>query len=128
MLITDDFLREHFEYAMGETTEKARFIGRVEDDVVLGVAAIYNYDGKSCEAAWEGKTGWMTLGFLRLLHDYIFNQLGCVRVTSLIDESNEKALKQAKRVGFVEEGRLRKGAENCDVLVFGMLKEDFKYV
>ena len=127
MIITDDSLREHFENVLGGTTDKARFIGRVENGEVIGVAAVYNYDGSSCEAAWEGKKGWMTLGFLRLLHDYIFNQLGCRRVTSLIDESNEVALKQAKRVGFVEEGRLRKGAEDGDVLVFGMLKEDFKY-
>ena len=128
VLITDDSLRPFFEDVLGETSEHARFIGRVEDDKILGVAAVFNFDGRSCEAGWCGDKGWMTLGFLNLLHDYIFNQLKCVRVTALIDASNETAIKQAERVGFQLEGRLREGAEDGDKLVYGMLKKDYKYV
>lgn len=127
MLITDDSLRPFFEDVLGETSEHARFIGRVENDKILGVAAVFNYDGRSCEAGWCGDKGWMTLGFLNLLHDYIFNQLKCVRVTALIDASNETAIKQAERVGFQLEGRLREGAEDGDKLVYGMLKKDYRY-
>ena len=127
VLITDDSLRPFFEDVLGETSEHARFIGRVEDDKILGVAAVFNFDGRSCEAGWCGDKGWMTLGFLNLLHDYIFNQLKCVRVTALIDASNETAIKQAERVGFQLEGRLREGAEDGDKLVYGMLKKDYRY-
>lgn len=69
----------------------------------------------------------MTLGFLNLLYDYIFKQLGCVRVTALIDASNETAIKQAERVGFKREGCLRDGAEDGDVYLYGMLKKDYRY-
>ena len=127
VLITDDSLRAYFEDVLGDTTEKARFIGREEGGRVLGVAAVYNFDGRSCEAAWCGDKGWMTLGFLNLLHDYIFNQLGCARCTALIDASNETAIKQAERVGFKREGCLREGAEDGDVYVYGMLKKDYRY-
>ena len=127
VLITDDSLRPFFEDVLGGTSEQARFIGRVEDDKILGVAAVFNFDGRSCEAGWCGDKGWMTLGFLNLLHDYIFNQLKCVRVTALIDASNETAIKQAERVGFQLEGRLREGAEDGDKLVYGMLKKDYRY-
>lgn len=127
VLITDDSLRPFFEDVLGGTSEHARFIGRVEGDKILGVAAVFNYDGRSCEAGWCGEKGWMTLGFLNLLYDYIFEQLKCVRVTALIDASNETAIKQAERVGFQLEGRLREGAEDGDKLVYGMLKKDYRY-
>lgn len=127
MLLTDDSLRPYFEDVLGETSEQARFIGREENGHILGVAAVWNYDGRSCEAGWCGDKGWMTFGFLTLLHDYIFNQLKCVRVTALIDASNEVAIKQAERVGFVREGCLRQGAEDGDVYLYGMLKKDYRY-
>ena len=127
MLITDDSLRAYFEDILGETSEYARFIGREENGKILGVAAVFNYDGRSCESGWCGEKGWMTLGFLNLLHDYIFDQLKCVRVTALIDASNQVAIKQAERVGFKLEGRLREGSEDGDKLVYGMLKKDYKY-
>lgn len=127
MLLTDDSLRPYFEDVLGETTDKARFIGRVEDGKILGVAAIYNYDGHCCEAGWTGERGWMTRGFLMLLFDYIFNQLNCKRCSVLIQDDNPTAIKLAEKIGFIREGCMRQGWEGGDLFLYGLLKKDFRY-
>lgn len=127
MLLTDEHLREYFEDILGETTELARFIGRVENGKIIGVAAVFNFDGHTCEVGWAGDRGWITRGFMILLTDYIYRQLGCVRCTSLIEAKNEHAVKQAEKIGFVLEGCIREGAPSGDVLVYGMLEKEFRY-
>ena len=127
MLITDESLRPYFEDVLGETTDKARFIGRIENDKVIGVAAVFNYDGHTCEVGWTGEKGWINRSILIFLTDYIYKQLGCVRATALIQANNPHAAKQAEKIGFVREGCLREGAPSGDVWVYGMLKEEFRY-
>ena len=51
------------------------------------------------------------------------------RITALIDPENEMAEVQARRMGFVYEGFLRRGFDGQrDALLFGMLPEDCKYL
>jgi len=51
------------------------------------------------------------------------------RITALIDSTNEHAEVQARRMGFIYEGFLRRGFDGeRDALLFGMLPEDCKYL
>jgi hypothetical protein len=60
---------------------------------------------------------------LRTVFKTLFTQ--AVRVTALIDPANERAVSNARRMGFLYEGFLRKGVEGRrDALMFGMLAED----
>jgi hypothetical protein len=54
---------------------------------------------------------------------YPFNQLGLGRVTAEIDESNQRSLRNARKLGFVEEGRKR----GSNVIVMGLLKNEFVF-
>jgi len=57
----------------------------------------------------------------------LFSQ--AVRITALIEPGNERAIKNARQLGFVYEGFLRLGVEGRrDALIFGMLREDCRWL
>jgi RimJ/RimL family protein N-acetyltransferase len=59
---------------------------------------------------------------------YPFQQLKLKRITAAIRADNEPALAIAKRNGFVEEGRKRKAAGDCDEVIMGLLAEECAHV
>jgi hypothetical protein len=64
---------------------------------------------------------------LRTIFTALFSQ--AVRITALIDPANQTAIEQTRRMGFVYEGFLRMGVEgNRDALIFGMLRDDCRYL
>lgn len=126
-LVTDPELRGYFERHAGRIGSKAVFLGKWSDHL-QGVVAIWNYNGVNCEAGWVGEPGWLTREYLRLVFAYIFDQLGCTRITGRINACNDTALAMSQRLGFVHEGTMRSAAKDGgDVLLFGMLKQECKY-
>lgn len=64
---------------------------------------------------------------LRAIFTAAFAQ--AVRLTAEIEPHNRRALRQVQRMGFVYEGFRRKGLEGeRDVLCYGMLREDCKFL
>lgn len=57
---------------------------------------------------------------------YPFKQLKCQRVTAIIDAKNKRARKMVRRLGFVEEGKLRRAGKTGDMFIYGLLPEDLK--
>jgi hypothetical protein len=69
----------------------------------------------------------MTRRLLRTIFKTLFTR--AVRVTALVEPSNERVLRQVKRLGFVYEGFLRMGIEGSrDALIFGMLADDCRWL
>ena len=69
----------------------------------------------------------MTQRTLRAIFTAAFSQ--AVRLTAEIEPHNRRALRQVQRMGFVYEGYRRMGLEGSkDVLCYGMLREDCKYL
>jgi RimJ/RimL family protein N-acetyltransferase len=66
----------------------------------------------------------------RLLINYGFQQLNLHRISSTALAFNEGSIKLHKKLGFVEEGRLRqamfKNGQYHDVVQFGILREEWK--
>ena len=96
-----------------------------------GIAGIFNIEFKY---PWEGYVNvvvldqrCMTRRVLRAIFRAAFAQ--AVRLTAEIEPDNRRALRQVQRMGFVYEGYRRKGLEGSrDVLCYGMLREDCKYL
>lgn len=67
---------------------------------------------------------------VRLLVDYLFSGYDVQRISAITDELNLPAQKLLQATGFQLEGRLRKASfrdgENRDMLVYGLLKEDWQ--
>jgi RimJ/RimL family protein N-acetyltransferase len=66
---------------------------------------------------------------LRWLCEYVFSTLGYHRIEFKLDATNAKALSCYRKVGFVEEGRLRKHfwreGKWRDTLEMAMLEEEW---
>jgi RimJ/RimL family protein N-acetyltransferase len=76
-----------------------------------------------------GEPGWLTPLSLRVFFSYAFEQLSCVRITTIAAKSNRKARSLNERLGFVLEGVLRDGRGiGHDAVAYGMLKRDCKWI
>lgn len=103
-------------------------LGWVTDEGEL-IAGVYfnNYDQQSVvlNVAAKPKRRWLDRRSLWMIFNYVFEQLGCARVTSFVPESNEKAIKLNRQVGLVQEGALERAAPGGErMLIFRMLREE----
>jgi hypothetical protein len=100
-----------------------------ERDGKLLCGVVYNHFSGSDIAMHVAGTGyWATPAALRVFFSYPFEQLKCQRVTAYVAFKNAKCLTLVNRLGFVPEGRLREGMPNDDLMVFGMLRRECRWL
>lgn len=67
---------------------------------------------------------------LRLLHGYGFDEVGLDRIWAECYAFNEPGIKLLKKLGYVEEGRLRnhvfRGGQRVDSVMLGLLREEWR--
>jgi len=78
-------------------------------------------------AAEPGKI-WAKPKILYALFSYPFNQLKCRRVTGFVASQNAHTLPFDKKLGFVEEGRLRDATPEGDMIVIGMRRSECRWL
>lgn len=72
---------------------------------------------------------WLTRQFLYKAFWYPFEYLKCTRVTGIVSSKNREAQVFDEHIGFIKEGLLRKaGSENEDLIIYGMLKEECRFL
>ncbi len=76
----------------------------------------------------DGSRTWCTREFLRVAFAYPFIQCRYRRVTGLIPARNEQALKFNRALGFTEEGFIRHGMPDDDVIIMGLLREECRFI
>lgn len=112
-------------------------IETLEDGYYIGGCGINSLDWKNRVAEigiFIGDKEYQNQGYgtdaLKVLLRFIFDQLNLHKVALKVLSFNERAQKVYKRLGFVEEGRLRQERyiDGCyhDMLVMGILKEEFE--
>lgn len=97
----------------------------IERDGQVIAGAIFNcFTGPDIEMTIAGQ-GW-TREFIRMVGAYVFDQLGCERVS--ITTEQEKVVGLAQRIGFQKEGLKRNlfGKDRHGVCL-GALKDEWKY-
>jgi RimJ/RimL family protein N-acetyltransferase len=77
--------------------------------------------------AAEGKR-WMNRQILFAAFDYPFNQLGVRRITGLVPGKNMQARGFDEHIGFRLEGVMRNALKDDDILVYGMLREECRWL
>lgn len=101
----------------------------VREGVIKGVVVYSDYTPTNVNMSIviEG-AHCMSRAGIRAVFRYPFLQLGVKRITGLIAESNARSRKNALNFGFIEEGRLRQFLPDEDVIVYGLLKADCKWL
>ena len=97
--------------------------------LVAGV--IYNNFGganANMHVGAEEGARWMTRDFLRAAFDYPFNQLKLRRLTACVHSNNRRAIRFDEHLGFKYEGTQRHYYTDGDMLIFGMLREECRFL
>ena len=97
-------------------------------DNIVGIVAFFNYRWPSIEVGFfcdDFRWALNRDGIIEVLN-YPFVQLRCHRITALVEKKNTVARKMVQRLGFVEEGKLRKAGQNGDLFIYGLLPQDLK--
>jgi len=102
-------------------------IGYERGGTLKGAIVFTQYSGSNIVIACALEAP-LTRRFLRAIFYYPFLQLGCRRVTALIDEDNARSRRLVESAGFELEGRMRQATLQGDVLIYGLLKEHCKWL
>lgn len=127
-----EFLSEEtgIDYGMCDFTDPRWFCvtKRREDGTLMGVVAaeFKTWFDVHFNAA-VADPSFMSKRLLAAIFRTLFSR--AIRITALIEPGNERAIKNARQLGFIYEGFLRMGVEGRrDALIFGMLREDCRWL
>jgi RimJ/RimL family protein N-acetyltransferase len=99
------------------------------DEIQAGIV-FERYTGESIELHIGANPSkrWLTREFLNLWFHYPFVQLGVNRITANIATKNTSARKLAEHLGFIKEGLLREAMGGDDLIAYGMLKRECRFI
>ena len=121
-----DLHRAYLEDRLGYTFQPdAVFIATVSP---YGAAGFERWNGSDIEVHYGGEPGFLRRPFLRAMARYVFVQLECDRITGRIPADRPEAAKLGLRLGFKHEGTLRRAHKGTDILIYGMLKEECRWL
>jgi RimJ/RimL family protein N-acetyltransferase len=106
---------------------RAQAIGFGENGRILAVLAVTGMDSRKWNAELSLASvggNWATRGILKKIFSYPFEQLGVGRVTAVCRVSNTKIIRFCLKLGFKQEGVLRRFRGDEDAIVLGMLREE----
>lgn len=98
-------------------------------DFVAGVV-FTNFRQTDIEVSCAGETpaAWRP-EVCRAIFKYVFEQLGCVRCTSITVKANRKARTFLEGLGFQLEGNVRLGYDGQrDALIYGLLRSECRFL
>lgn len=100
----------------------------INGDIVCGVVfEDYNGVNASIHVAGIGKY-WLSRTFLYSVFDYAFNQLKLKRLTGLVAQGNDAALRFDLNLGFKVEAILKDAHQTGDIYLLVMRPEDCRYL
>ena len=97
-------------------------------ELVAGV--VYNeYRGHSIHISMASShPKWATREVIATILSYPFVQLKCERLTAYTGRSMTHVRQFLERVGFQQEGIVRRGFADDDCVIYGMLKDECKWI
>jgi len=104
-------------------------IGVQAGDKIIAAAVYHDFRDGQIEASIAASSRrWATRSVLHTLFAYPFLQVGANRLLVTCNEANEKAMKMNSQLGFTQEGRLRQMYAPHDAIIWGMLKDECKWI
>jgi RimJ/RimL family protein N-acetyltransferase len=109
--------------------DKGSAIGftNLDDEIVAGV--LYeNFTGASITATIAIESGTtLPASFIRYILEYPFEELGVKKIFAMIAETNGRSAAFVKKLGFVEETRVKDYFEGGDMIVFACTPESCEW-
>ncbi len=104
-------------------------LGWVRNGKLVGGVVYNHFSGKNIcmHVAGIGKS-WLTPEFLHAAFDYPFGQLKLARVTGLVPKKNKAARTFDEHLGFRLEGCMRHALPHDDLLMYGMLERECRFI
>jgi len=99
----------------------------LERDEELGAGVIYeNWNPRSiwCHIAVEGR---LTPKYLAAIFDYPFNICQVDKIIVPVGSENDESLRLVKKMGFVEEGRIKDGRPDGDIVFLTLARDSCRY-
>ena len=123
-----EFVRKHAPHSEGGFKDYVA-IG-LEDKGELVAGCVYNeFRGHSIHISMASVTPrWASRRTIRAFLAYPFVQLKVARLTAYTGRSMTSVRKFLERVGFRQEGILRKGFADDDCVVYGMLRDECRWI
>lgn len=97
---------------------------------MLAVVLFHNYTDWDVEmsiASIDPKWA-LNRTFIKACFTYAFDVLGVDRITGRAETSNDRAIRMDKRLGFKQEGICRRALAGQDIIIFGMLREECRFL
>lgn len=124
MIVTDGRVARFVAQACGTTIVPPFTMMGIERDGEIVAGVVFNGFTRH-DIAVTVAGGPFALGFIRAVGRYVFEQLGCLRITIVTEQ--EKVIDIARRLGAQTEGRLRDHfGKDRDGIVLGILRDDWK--
>ena len=108
--------------------ETSRTIAIVTDHEVLGVIVLNNWTKYHCEASIAtDETGrWASRDVVYTYYDYVFRHANRIRINTMVEVGNEKAIKMHKSLGDTYEATLKDWfGPGKDGILYRMTKDEF---
>jgi RimJ/RimL family protein N-acetyltransferase len=105
-------------------------IGFVKDEgeIIAGVV-FNNWRPPGIEATIASTSPrWCNRATLGVIFGYVFNQVKCRRLTATTEAKNQPVRAFLCHLGFREEGVVRQGFPNDDAVIYGMLREECRWL
>jgi RimJ/RimL family protein N-acetyltransferase len=71
---------------------------------------------------------WCSKRLLKFCFDYVFNIAKCKVVINIVSSTNQKSIDFTKHVGFTEFGRIKDGAEDGDLVVLTLHRDQCRWI
>lgn len=100
----------------------------MEEDGEITAGVVYDqFNGRSiCMHVAVEKP--VSRKFTRICFDYPFNQLQVDKVMGLVDSTNAKALEFDRKLGFVEEARIKDAGKTGDLVILTMNRQQCRWI
>lgn len=136
MIVTDklaliEFAEKHIEHGRWRYPDRVAAVGWEKNGAIVASVIFdhYQHTTISGHIATDGSKAWCSRAFLRMIFYYPFKQLGCNRMTAPMSAANTAARKFVEKLGFIQEGVLRRAwPDGSDEVIYGLLKEDCKWL
>ena len=110
----------------GYFEERSEAIGLCKDGEIVAGVIYENWNRKSiwCHIAIEGR---MTSAYLAAIFDYPFNVCQVDKIIVPVGSENDESLRLVKKMGFVEEGRIKDGRPDGDIVFLTLARDSCRY-